>query len=243
MSTQLDIKSALALGANATVPAIGPVILANVYPLENGVSKTDGTPYTRQNGMIKDASGQARLTVWNSPDIGAYEGRAIVLGSTVIRGRLNGVKISLGHDKEGKERLEVQASKSATILPDGAQPAPAPAPAPVVAPVQQVEPLPGSIAEKAAVVTTAAQIAQPAPKAELVRPDLNDVAALFRQCWLIAYGIVKVEGIETNLEVVQSAAATLFIGAQKMGLVDGAAKTYAVAAPVAAQPATGNVPF
>jgi len=104
------------------------VISGQRIPAEKRGIQDGRNAYTRQNGMIKDASEQARLTVWNSPDIGAYEGRAIVLAPR-IRDALNGVKISLGHDKEGKERLEVQASKSATILPDGAQPArPRPSP-------------------------------------------------------------------------------------------------------------------
>lgn len=240
--SSINIKTALSLGDKATIPSLGPVVLKNVYPMDHGTTKTDGTPYTKQNVHIMDNSGEARMVVWRCADLCPLQGRTVTVNSVTASGRLVGVAVRLNTPSGGTPRLEFQVNQTAVIVPEGAVVGPPvqvqPNPAPVTQ-TNQPDPLPGSLADKAKVVETL--------QGAFAKPTMADLVALFAECWEEARKIVDPENSGAFHEVIQSASATLYIQATRVNLYEGAEvrRQNRIAAAAAAKAAaeSANIPF
>src|SRR5664279_5646072 len=224
----INVKSALQLGAGATVPAIAGV-LRIVWPPKSGTSAKDGKAWTLQGGVIDDGDSSARFTIWNHEDVSSLKGQSVVFSSIKAgNGRLSGLQVKAGKDKEGNGILELHLDNPGIIQtsegwakdnPGATIPT---ATSPTLAKPDAPAPLPGSIRDTAPTPSPAAK-SQPA----FVRPTLDDLVALFGACFRAAKvvmwsGDVPPEG--ASLQAIASSAGNLFINSCNNGLAVGAAR-------------------
>jgi hypothetical protein len=244
----INVKSALALGAGAVIPAVTGTV-TSVWPLKGGNSQRDGKPYTVQSLILDNEGTTARVTLWNKPDVQSLKGQQAIFASVKGgNGRLSGVMVEMGKDKDGQPRLEIKVNDNAQVhtAESYAEVSGQAVPTVPVANIQPQSPLPGSLMDTVPAAATASSHAVAtqgfvAP----AKPSLDDMVALFGQCFRAAKFVMYPEGKAegATLQAVQAGTATLFITAKDNGLAFGAAKRDASTVGVTQATKTESNPF
>jgi hypothetical protein len=232
MST-LNINQAVSMGDGAIIPSLGPVTFKSIFPPRSGIGKQSGEPYTVQDAVLSDGTGDVRAAIWDAADLSALRGSTRVIHSVKAKnGRLAGVAVKVGKDKEGNNRWEIHISHSALIV-DGEV-------ASVTPPPAQATPFTAAVPARQEPADPGQQPSEKKPKAspgEPAAPDkLDDVVTLFNRCYAEARDILRasedhIQSYEGYLPALQAAAATLFIAARQEGLTTGAARRYPCCSP------------